>query len=78
MNGRKLACALLSLGLILSLVACGGKPEPTPEPPQTVTGTGEGTGYAAAIKVEITLSADKSTIEDVKVIEQSETEAIGG
>lgn len=78
MNGRKLACALLSLGLILSLVACGGKPEPTPEAPQTVTGTGEGTGYAGAIKVEITLSADKSTIEDVKVIEQSETEAIGG
>ena len=47
MNGRKLACALLSLGLILSLVACGGKPEPTPEAPQTVTGTGEEIGRAS-------------------------------
>ncbi len=78
MNRKKLACTLLTLSLVLGLAACGGKPTPTPEAPQSVTGTGEGTGYAGAIKVEVTLSADKSVIEDVKVTEQSETEAIGG
>ena len=62
----------------LGLAACGGKAEPTPEAPQSVTGTGEGTGYGGAIKVEVTLSADKTVIEEINVTEQNETESIGG
>ena len=74
---KKRASALfLALALTLSLAACGGKTEP--EAPQSVTGAGESKGYGGAIKVEVTLSADKSTIEDVKVTAEGETESIGG
>ena len=72
---KKRASALfLALALTLSLAACGGKTEGE----TSVTGAGEGTGYGGAIKVEVTLSADKKTIENINVTEQSETESIGG
>ena len=72
---KKRASALfLALALTLSLAACGGKTEGE----KSVTGAGEGNGYGGAIKVEVTLSADKKTIEAINVTEQSETESIGG
>ena len=75
---KRVSALFLAMALTLGLAACGGKAEPTPEAPQSVTGTGEGTGYGGAIKVEVTLSADKTVIEEINVTEQNETESIGG
>ena len=69
---KRVSALLLALAMTLSLAACGEKKE------EAVTGAGEGNGYGGAIKVEVTLSADKKTIENINVTEQNETESIGG
>lgn len=76
---KKLIALSLALTMTLGLAACGDNDsEPTPTPAQSVTATGEGSGYGGTLKVEVTLSADKKTIESVVVGENNETESIGG
>ena len=74
---KRVSALFLAMLLILGLAACGEKNQPDAGA-GTVTGTGEGSGFGGAIKVEVTLSADKTTIEAINVTEQSETETIGG
>lgn len=78
---KKIIALSLALTMALGLVACGNgdtEPTPTPEVSQSVTATGEGSGYGGALTVEVTLSADKKTIENVVIGENNETESIGG
>lgn len=68
---KKFSAVLLIAALLMSMTACGPKNGP-------VTATGEGTGFGGPIKVDVTLSADKKTIEAIKVGDNKETPEIGG
>lgn len=73
---KRLHALLLAGIMVCSLAACGdGAPAPTAE---TVSGVGQGDGYGGTIQVEVTISADKSRIEKIDVIESGETPEIGG
>lgn len=76
---KKFSALLLAAAMTLSLAACGGgSTDPTPAAGKFTPGTytGEADGFGGTLKVEVVLSADK--IDSVTVIEQSETESIGG
>lgn len=79
---KRISALILALAMTFSLAACSGDNQSGSAEPSaaaaSVTGTGEGSGFGGAIKVEVTLSGDKAVIEAVNVIEQSETENIGG
>lgn len=69
---KRLPSLLLAGAMVWSLASC------TADVPEPLTGTGEGAGYGGPIQVELTLSADKSRIEDIEVTGSSETQGIGG
>lgn len=73
---KKFFALLLAAAMVLTMAACGPKDDPAAG--GSVTATGEGTGYGGALKVDVTLSADKKTIEAITVGENGETPEIGG
>lgn len=74
---KKLFAVLLAVAMLVSMTACGPKDDSAADG-KSVTATGEGTGYGGALKVDVTLSADKKTIEAITVGENNETPEIGG
>lgn len=75
---KKFCVVLLIAAMLVSMTACGPKDGPVSGDGESVTATGEGTGYGGALKVDVTLSADKKTIEAITVGENNETPEIGG
>lgn len=76
---KRLCAMLLVGGMIVGVAACTQKQsDPTPGAEQSVTASGEGTGFGGAFQVDVTLSADKKTIEAITVGENKETPEIGG
>ena len=75
---KKFCVVLLIAAMLVSMTACGPKDVPVSGDGESVTATGEGTGYGGALKVDVTLSADKKTIEAITVGENNETPEIGG
>lgn len=73
---KKFFAVLLAAAMVLTMAACGPKDDPAAG--GSVTATGEGSGYGGALKVDVTLSADKKTIEAITVGENGETPEIGG
>ena len=73
---KKWISAMLSLSLVASLAACGGKGEPTPTPttggPTVIQG--EAQGRNGILKVDVTLNGE--TIEAVTVTEHTETAGV--
>lgn len=70
---KRLPCLLLAAALSLGLAACTAG-----EPPEPLTAVGQGSGYGGPIRVEVTLAADQSAIQEIQVTESNETQAIGG
>lgn len=70
---KRLPCLLLATALVWGLAACSAG-----EPPEPITGAGRGSGYGGPIQVEVSLAADQSAIQEIRVTESSETDAIGG
>ncbi len=75
---KKICVVLLAVAMLVSMAACGPKDDSTSADGKSVTATGEGTGYGGPLKVDVTLSADKKTIEAITVGENNETPEIGG
>lgn len=73
---KRVWALLLAIAMLVSLAACGQKD--AGEESGSVTATGEGTGYGGPLKVDVTLSADKKTIEAITVGDNNETPEIGG
>lgn len=84
---KKLSAMFLAVALVFTLAACssgtdnkvpGVTPTSTNQLTQFTPGTykGEATGFDGTIKVAVTVSEDK--IEKVEVLEQTETENLGG
>lgn len=75
---KRVWAMLLAVAMLVSLAACGQKDGGAGEEGKSVTATGEGAGYGGPLKVDVTLSADKKTIEAITVGENNETPEIGG
>lgn len=68
---------LLAAAMVCTLTSCGDTGEGG-VPSKTVTGHGEGSGFGGPLRVEVTLSADKSAIDGLRVTQDGENPAIGG
>lgn len=75
---KRVWAMLLAVAMLVSLAACGQKDTGAGEEGKSVTATGEGAGYGGPLKVDVTLSADKKTIEAITVGDNGETPEIGG
>ena len=72
---KKRFLPLLLAGILTcSLSACNSQGQP----PSGETAEGMGQGYGGVIRVKVTLSADKSQIEEIDLTENNETPEIGG
>ncbi len=69
---KRLPSLLLAGAMVWSLTSCAAG-----DPPEPLVGTGEGLGYGGSIQVEVTVSPDKSVIQQIQVIKSGETQGIG-